>query len=157
MRPLLFSAHANFIWTGTCVAPASRDTRPTTAAAASAKITNVALVIRMTPITLPFTRVATGRPVAASPACLHPQVDPQYPLRERREADAADALLLEHVQELRLDPAVEERVRRLVDEDRRPEVAHDRRRLARLPRRVRGDARVERLPPPHRGVEGAHR
>src|SRR5438105_4903504 len=78
MRPLLFSAHANFIWTGTCVAPASRDTRPTTAAAASAKITNVALVIRMTPITLPFTRVATGRPVAASPACLHPQVDPQY-------------------------------------------------------------------------------
>ena len=41
--------------------------------------------------------------------------------------------------------------------DRRPERAHDRRRLAGLLRRVRGDARVERLALPHGRVERAHR
>ena len=55
----------------------------------------------------------------------------EHPLRERREADAADAELAERVEQVRLDPAVEERVRRLVDQERRAELAQDRRRLAR--------------------------
>ena len=67
------------------------------------------------------------------------------------------AQLAERVEQVRLDPAVEHRVRRLVDEQRRPELAQDRGRLARLLRRVRRDAGVERLALPHRGVERAHR
>ena len=65
--------------------------------------------------------------------------------------------LFERVEQAALDPAVEQRVGRLVDEERRPEVAQDGRRLARLLRRVGGDAGVERLPLAHGRVERAHR
>ncbi len=43
----------------------------------------------------------------------------EHPLRERREDDAADADLPERVEQVRLDPAVQHRVRRLVDQERR--------------------------------------
>ena len=49
----------------------------------------------------------------------------QQPLRQRGEDDAAHALPLELVEEVGLDPAVQHRVRRLVDQQRRPEVAGD--------------------------------
>ena len=78
-------------------------------------------------------------------------------LRERREADAADPLRLERVEQLRLDPAVQHRVRRLVDHDRRAQAAADRGGFARLLRRVGGDARVEGLALPHRRVESPDR
>ena len=48
-------------------------------------------------------------------------------LGQRREHDAAHPLLLELVEQAALDPAVEHRVRRLVDQQRRPEVAGDQR------------------------------
>ena len=48
-------------------------------------------------------------------------------LAERGEGDAADALVPEHVEQLLLDPAVQQRVRGLVDEERRAEAAQDRR------------------------------
>jgi hypothetical protein len=79
------------------------------------------------------------------------------PLRERREADAADSELAERIEELGLDPAVQQRVRRLVDQERYAEVAQDRRGLARLLRRVRRDADVQRLPLLHRARERPHR
>ena len=47
----------------------------------------------------------------------------EHPLGERREGDAADAELAERVEQLGLDPAVEHRVRGLVDEERRAERA----------------------------------
>ena len=79
------------------------------------------------------------------------------PCASAREADAADALVLEHVEQLVLHPAVEHRVGRLVDEQRRAQLAQDARRLAGALRAVRGDADVARLPRAHGGVEGAHR
>src|SRR3954453_23416985 len=81
----------------------------------------------------------------------------EHPLGERREDDAAHALVLERLEQVLLDPAVQQRVRRLVDEQRRPEVAHDLRRLARAPARVRGDAGVQRLALLDRRVQRAHR
>ena len=79
----------------------------------------------------------------------------QQPLRERREGDRAHALLLEHTGQAVLDPAVEDRVRRLVDHERRAEAAchgcGDRRALG----AVRRDADVQRLALAHEGVEGA--
>ena len=51
----------------------------------------------------------------------------QHALGERREGDAADAALLEDVEQPVLDPAVEHRVGRLVDQQRR---AERRRRIA---------------------------
>ncbi len=55
------------------------------------------------------------------------------------------------------DPAIEHRVRRLVDEQRRAEVAQDGRRLARPVRVVRGNPRVQRAARAHCGVQRAHR
>ena len=81
----------------------------------------------------------------------------EHALRERREDDAADAELAERIEQLGLDPAVQHRVRGLVDEQRSAEVAQDRGGLARLLRRVRGDAGVERLALPYRRVERSHR
>ena len=52
----------------------------------------------------------------------------EQPLRQRGEDDAAHALGLELVEEVLLDPAVEHRVRRLVDQQRRAELTRDRRR-----------------------------
>ena len=46
----------------------------------------------------------------------------QHPLRERREGDAPHAELLERVEQPLLDPAVQHRVRRLVDQQRRAEL-----------------------------------
>ena len=69
----------------------------------------------------------------------------QHPLGQRRERDAADALVLEDVEQRRLavlDPAVEHRVRRLVDQQRRAQLAQDRGRLAGPLRGVRRDAGV---------------
>ena len=81
----------------------------------------------------------------------------QHPLRERREDDAADAELAERVQKTALDPAVQHGVRRLMDEERRAEVAQDPVRLLRLGGGVRRDAGVERFALPHGCVERAHR
>ena len=69
----------------------------------------------------------------------------EEPLGERREADAADAELAERVEQAALDPPVEHRVRRLVDQERRAEPVEDLGRLARALGGVRRDARVERL------------
>ena len=44
----------------------------------------------------------------------------QHSLREGREGDAADAEFPERVEQLSLDPTVEHRVRRLVDQEWRP-------------------------------------
>ena len=49
----------------------------------------------------------------------------EHPLPERREDDGADALAAEDVEQVGLDPAVEQRVGGLVDEQRRAEVAQD--------------------------------
>ena len=69
----------------------------------------------------------------------------------------ADALLAEHVEQVLLDPAVEQRVRRLVDQQRRAQLAQDPRRLFGARTRVGRDAGVQRLALPHRGVERAER
>ena len=69
----------------------------------------------------------------------------EHALAERREGDDADALLAARVQHLGLDPAVQQRVRRLVDEDRRAERAGDLDRLLRALGGVGADAGVERL------------
>ena len=81
----------------------------------------------------------------------------EHALGERREGDAADALLAEHVEQVLLDPAVEQRVRRLVDQQRGAELAQDPDRLARALARVGGDPGVQRLALAHRGVERAER
>jgi hypothetical protein len=81
----------------------------------------------------------------------------EHALGERRERDAADALVLEHAEQVLLDPAVEHRVARLVDQQRRAHLAQDPHRLARALARVGGDAGVERLALADRAVERAHR
>ena len=53
----------------------------------------------------------------------------QQALAERREHDRADAVALEHVEQPLLDPAVQQRVGGLVDQQRRAEAAQDRDRL----------------------------
>ena len=68
-----------------------------------------------------------------------------------------DAEFPERVEQLGLDPTVEHRVRRLVDQEWRSEIAEDRSRLARVLRRVRRDPGVQRLTGSHGGVERAHR
>ena len=67
---------------------------------------------------------ASERQVPVDPRALGDAVEVavgQQPLGERREADAADAELAEDVEQAVLDPAVEHRVRRLVDQQRRAE------------------------------------
>src|SRR5262245_30816692 len=81
----------------------------------------------------------------------------EHSLRERREGDAPDPELTDRVEQVGLDPAVEHRVRGLVDEEWRPELAEYSGRFTRLLSRVRGDARVQRLAGPDRRVERAHR
>jgi hypothetical protein len=71
--------------------------------------------------------------------------------------NAADPLLLEHRREAALDPAVEHRVARLVDEAGRSEPPQDGRGLRGPVRRVVRYARVEGLALPHRLVERHHR
>ena len=66
-------------------------------------------------------------------------------------------MLVEGVLEAVLHPAVQDRVRRLVDQQRRAELLQRGERGFRLLRRVVGNARVKRLPRPDGGVEGAHR
>ena len=63
----------------------------------------------------------------------------------------------ERLEEVGLDPAVEHRVRGLVNQQRRPQAAEDRRGFARPLGRVGGDAHVERLSLADGGVERAHR
>ena len=81
----------------------------------------------------------------------------QQPLGQRREGDAADALPLEHVQQLRLDPAVEHRVRGLVDQQRSAELTQDLCGLGGVSGGVGRHPDIERLAGPHRSVEGTHR
>ncbi len=50
----------------------------------------------------------------------------EQPLRQRREGDRPEARLLERVGQSVFDPAVEDRVRRLVDDERCAEVLRDR-------------------------------
>ena len=82
----------------------------------------------------------------------------EHPLGQRRERDAAGADVLEGVQQpLGLDPAVEHRVGRLVDQQRRPEVGEDLRRLGGVLRGVGRDADVEGLARLDGAVQRAHR
>ena len=105
-------------------------------------------------------RSGESEPVAARPRALGNPVEilvGEHPLRERREDDAADPELADRVEQLRLDPAVEHGVRRLMDHERRSELAEDRVRFARLRGGIRRDADVQRLAQSHRCVERAHR
>src|ERR1035437_2633653 len=77
-------------------------------------------------------------------------------LCERRESDASDALSTQDVEKAAFDPAVQERVGRLVNEERRAERAKDRHRLLGARRRVRGDSHVECLPGADGAVERSH-
>src|ERR1700736_5439258 len=77
-------------------------------------------------------------------------------LRKRREHDAAGTFFSEHAEEVRFDPSVQHRVRRLVDEEWGSESLKDRSRLARALRRIRRDAGVKRFALAHRGVESTH-
>src|ERR1700733_7346216 len=81
----------------------------------------------------------------------------QQALGERREHDRADALAVEHVEQLGLDPPVEQRVGRLMDEQRRAQLAQDQRRLLGPARTVGGDSHVARLALADGGVERPHR
>src|SRR5690606_41013409 len=80
----------------------------------------------------------------------------QQPLCQRREGDASDALIAQHVEQAAFYPAVEQRVRGLVDEARHAHLAQQRHCLSRSLWRVRRDAGVERLALLHRRGEGAH-
>ena len=83
-------------------------------------------------------QVGRERLVAARPRALRDSVQVavgQQALRERREADAASTDLLERVEEaVPLEPAVQHRVGRLVDQQRRAELAEDRGGLSGLAR-----------------------
>ncbi len=81
----------------------------------------------------------------------------QHALRQRRERDTAHALTAEQVQQPALDPAVQHRVRRLVDQQRGTEAPQYGDGLRGAFRRIGGDARVQRPARTHRGIQGAHR
>ena len=82
----------------------------------------------------------------------------EHALREWAEGDDADSEVATGLNEtVALDPAIEHRVRRLVDEQRHTHVAEDAGRLDRARRRVRRDAGVERLARVHRGGKRTHR
>ena len=102
-------------------------------------------------------RASSGRSARAPSGIPSRYRSVSIPCASGEKRDAADAELAERVEEVGLDPAVQHRVGGLVDEERRPELAQDRGRLARLLGGVGGDARVQRLPLPHGGVERAHR
>ena len=81
----------------------------------------------------------------------------QQALGERRERDAADPVPLERVrQAVVFDPAVQDRVRRLVDEQPDAHLHEDRGRLSRLFRPVRRDPGVQRPARLHRRRQRAH-
>ena len=67
------------------------------------------------------------------------------PWASTEKGDATDPLGGEHVQEVVFDPAVEQGVGRLVDEQRHAESPQDRRGLLRHRCRVGGDADIEGL------------
>ena len=81
----------------------------------------------------------------------------QQPLRQRREGNAADPEFAERVEQPLLHPAVEHRIGRLVDQQRRAQRFQDRHRLPRQLRRIRGDADIQRFALPHRAVQCSHR
>jgi hypothetical protein len=77
----------------------------------------------------------------------------EHPLGQRGEADAADPLALQDAEQADLDPAVEHRVRGLVDQQRRPQLTQDAGGLLRPLRGVRRDADVAGLALADRGVQ----
>ncbi|MCY1233054.1 hypothetical protein D9M72_455720 [compost metagenome] len=80
----------------------------------------------------------------------------QHALGERREDDRTNAEIFERVdQAIVLDPAVEHRIARLVDEARGSEILQDGCRLAGALRIVGGDADIERPARTHDMVERA--
>ena len=81
----------------------------------------------------------------------------QPPACERGEDDGAGAALAQHAGQPVFDPAVEQVVARLVDEQRRAQRAQNAHGLARLLRAVVGNADVERLAAAHDLVKRAHR
>ncbi len=81
----------------------------------------------------------------------------QQALPERREHDRTDAAVVQHVEQLSLDPAVQQRVGGLVDQQRRAERAEDLDRFDRALGAVGADSDIQRLALPDGGVEGAHR
>ena len=104
--------------------------------------------------------LADGAVLARGPRVLRDAVQVavgEQPLGQRGEHDAAHALLLELVEQALLDPAVEHGVRRLVDQQRRAQLAGDRGRLLGPVRGVRRDAGVERTTGADRRVERHHR
>src|SRR5579864_1307531 len=76
-------------------------------------------------------------------------------LRERREGDAARAEFIERIEQFVLHPAVQHVVRRLMDQERHLVFTQQLRHLARLCRRVRRNADVQRLTLLHGGSERA--
>src|SRR6266536_1803708 len=70
---------------------------------------------------------------------------------------SSDPVRTQHVEQAVLDPPVEHRIGRLVDQQRGTELAQDAYRLAGLLRVVRGDAGVQRLAGAYRRVQRAHR
>src|SRR3546814_2322788 len=79
------------------------------------------------------------------------------PWRERRKGDAAGAESGERVEQVVLDPAVEHRIARLVDEERHFVAGEDRGGLARQFGRIARNADIERLTLPVEVRERAHR
>src|SRR5438270_7705068 len=77
MSPLLFSAHANFISTGCCTAPASRETTPPTVTAVNAAKIRIA---RPTRIPTPLSLHADGRKSGRLAAVMCRPPSDQYPV-----------------------------------------------------------------------------
>src|ERR1700727_1208933 len=81
----------------------------------------------------------------------------QQALRERRKNDGADALGFERIQQtIILDPAIDHRITRLMDQTGRPELLEDRCGLLGATRIVGGNADIKRLALANRVIERAH-
>ena len=81
----------------------------------------------------------------------------QHALGQRRKHDRADAQSLQRVEQaVVLDPAVEHRIARLMDDERRAERTQDRGGFTRALRIVGRDADIERLARAHGLVQRAH-
>src|SRR5580693_6621135 len=81
----------------------------------------------------------------------------QYALGQRRERDTAHALTAQHLQQPALDPSVQHRVRRLVDQQPDAHLTEQGDGLHGPFGRIRGNARVQGLARPDRGVQRTHR
>src|SRR6202035_2893013 len=81
----------------------------------------------------------------------------EEPLRQDGEGNAPDAFSLQDVEEVVFDPAIEHRVRRLMDEQRGAQLVEDGDCFGGALVRIGRDADVEGLPGGDRGMEGTDR